>query len=78
MASCSAWIVATMSPSFPVRASSREASRAALPTRSEPGALGQQGLAVEDLVLHGQELAAPGGEVPAAVEAHGLDDPVAR
>ena len=72
MASCSAWMVATMSPSFPVRASSREASSAALPTRSEPGALRQQGLAVEDLVLHGQELAAAGGEVPAAVQTHGL------
>ena len=76
ISSCSPWMVATMSVRRPVRAVSRAVNSAPWPVTSRsPVVVGHaeagEGVA-EELVLDRQQLAASGGEVTAAGEAHGL------
>ena len=86
ISSCSAWIVATMSPSWPVRPRSSAASSVLYPRSPEsgPSALAldrpvepvvvadTEVALAEQLVLQPQQGAALHGEVPAAGEAHRL------
>ena len=78
ISSCSPWIVATMSESRPVRASSSAVISVLRPRISRPSsttdelAAEQPGRLAEELVLDGEELAATGGEVAAADEPHRL------
>ncbi len=66
--SCSAWIVATMSPMRPVRSRSIAASERALPHDSETGV--GRGLGVEHLVVEAEQLTPAREEVAPARDAH--------
>ena len=70
--SCSAWIVATMSPMRPVRLRSSAASSAPSPATGSPLVLDR--VLVEHLVVEADDLAAlAGDEVAAAHDRHRLD-----
>ena len=69
--SCSAWIVATMSPIRPVRRAVTRGHQRRL--AGQPGAAAGRGgvVEVEHLVVDGHDLAAPRAQVPAAAHALG-------